>query len=118
MHCKERHHTEGAKGLGQDKPKSTKAQSLTKRYYHRTNVGAGSPKAEGALHGPPSGQVNFAVKEQLSTPGVVVESFKTTCTLLPIFLNILKSFFFSMPYFTLGSILSLNNLQKNEMIFL
>jgi hypothetical protein len=41
---------------------------------------------------------------------VVVESFKTTCTLLPIFLNILKSFFFSMPYFTLESILSLNNL--------
>ncbi len=48
----------------------------------------------------------------------VFESFKTTCTLLPIFLNILKSFFFSMPYFSLGSILLLNNLLKNEVIFL
>ncbi len=28
MHCEERHHTEGAKGPGEDKPKSTKAQSL------------------------------------------------------------------------------------------
>jgi hypothetical protein len=66
VHCKERHHREGAKGMGGRQTQVNQSPKFTKRYYNRTNVGTGSPKAE--------------------------------------------SLFFSMPYFTLGSILSLNNL--------
>jgi hypothetical protein len=35
IHCKDRHQREGAKGLVEDKPKSTtKAPKFTERYYH------------------------------------------------------------------------------------
>ncbi len=36
LHCKERHHTERAEGLGEDKPKATKVRKFIKNFCHIT----------------------------------------------------------------------------------